>query len=186
MLAMQYTVKLPFEFDREKAAARVARRSGVFGDLEGLIHKSYLYNEKDRLYAPFYVWSDSDAARAFLFGDLFRGVVQTFGRPRVRLWHVIGYDRVERGLTPNFACYEIDPVEREEKLVSVLERERETHQAALEKPGLYAHVTALDPDRWELARFSLWSDKSAMPKCRSDCIQSYSVLKVCEPRTHDI
>jgi hypothetical protein len=41
-------------------------------------------------------------------------------------------------------------------------------------------VTAIDADRWEVMRFSLWQDRRHCPETESDCVQTYDVLHVSE------
>ena len=90
MLAMQYSIELPVGYDTDLIRSRVENRSRLFEGLPGLIHKSYLFSDADKIYAPFYIWSDVAQARRFLFDDLFKGVIESFRRPRVRTWMVIG------------------------------------------------------------------------------------------------
>ncbi len=181
MFAMQYAVRLPDDYDVERLNARIAERRLYFDNLDGLTHKSFLYNRLQRLYAPFYLWHDSVAARRFLFGDLFAGVVRTFGRPRVRRWTILNSGRGDRSHPPAFAAYEIDKAGSALSLADLGRRESEGHREMMGKPGLYAHVVGLDPDRWEIARFSLWHERAQMPLSHADCVQGYRVLHVSEP-----
>lgn len=181
MFAMQYAVRLPEGYEVEQLSARIAERHQYFDNLEGLTHKSFLYNRLQRLYAPFYVWHDSAAARKFIFGDLFAGVIQSFGRPRVRRWTIMCSGRGDRSRPPAFAAYEIDKAASSVSLPDLGRREAAAHQAMMDSPGLYAHVVGLDPDRWEIARFSLWHSREQMPASHADCVQGYRVLHVSEP-----
>lgn len=181
MMAMQYSVRLPTEYPVERLRQRVRERGPLFDRLPGLAHKSFLIDEKLRTYAPFYVWRSHDAMREFLFGNLFAGVIDSFGRPRIRHWSVVQFGHGDRKVRPTFACYEIDKVSQESSLAEMRARETELHQSALAQPGLFAHVTALDADRWEVCRFSLWADAKARPAVTSDCSLGYEVMYVSEP-----
>jgi hypothetical protein len=48
----------------------------------------------------------------------------------------------------------------------------------LDQPGIWAHSTALDCDRWELVRYSLWRDAEAARIVKGDCINTYEVVLV--------
>ncbi|HYM30202.1 MAG TPA: DUF4865 family protein [Candidatus Cybelea sp.] len=183
MMAMQYSIRLPDDYDAAKIKVRVAERSALFDDLGGLEHKAFLYNPAERVYAPFYVWRDAAAARRFFLEGLFDSVISTFGRPRVRRWIVLNFDHGEFKSKPKLARCEFDKVNSAEGLRDVVSREAGTHRTMLGRPGLFAHAIAIDTDRWELARYSVWRDEGAMPPSTSDCVLRYQVLHISEPLT---
>ena len=181
MLAMQYSIQLPVDYDAEKIRGRVNARKSLFDGHDGLVHKSFLYNESDQLYAPFYVWKDAIEAKDFLLDDLFKGVVETFSRHRVRSWFVVNMAYGNRDLEPAFAQREVDIIAPEEQLDQYLSRERTLQAELLKDPNLYMHLVALDADRWEILHFSLWKDKASAAKPSSDSYLTYEVLHVSEP-----
>lgn len=181
MIAMQYSIPLPANFDSDDVVRRVENRRASFDAHAGLVHKSFLYNAKERLYAPFYVWKDVGEARDFLLNELFHGVVETFNRHRVRSWYVANMVYANRELYASYARRDIDVIPPEAKLDEYLEREREAQKQLSGHPDLYAHTLAFDPDRWEILHFSLWKDKQAAPKSTSDSMMDYEVLHISEP-----
>lgn len=181
MLAMQYSIPLPADYDASRLRERVSARRGLFDHHVGLLHKSFIYSDVDHLYAPFYVWKNVEAARRFLLDDLFKGVIDAFSRHRVRSWVVLGMDYGNRAFVPGFALREIDAIPAEEPLPAFMERERQRQRELLADPHLYMHLVALDADRWEVMRYSLWQDQSAAPMPAADCVQAYGVLHVSEP-----
>ena len=182
MLAMQYSIPLPANFDAERIYERVNARRTLFDGHAGLLHKSFIYSEEDHLYAPFYVWKSADEAQAFLLDDLFKGVVDAFSRHRVRSWIVLSLAYGNKELKPAHAQREIDAVPAEEPLPRFCAREKEAQSKLLADPALYFHVLALDADRWELMRYSLWRDKESAARAGlPDCVQNYKVLHVSEP-----
>ena len=85
MLAIHYCIPLA---DAESLAAvrrRVAERGRLFDGMEGLAHKFFLIDPVQPTYATYYLWRDSEAALRFLNGPFFAAVVESFGRPKVRL-----------------------------------------------------------------------------------------------------
>jgi hypothetical protein len=184
MMAMQYSVRLPDAFDLAKMQARVAERCGLFDNLAGLEHKSFLLDARERIYAPLYIWRDTDAARRyFLEEKMFESVVETFGRPRVRRWMVLDFAHGDTGAIPRFARCEIDKVESGASLRTLIDREGAQHRSVLTTPGLFSHMVALDADRWEIVRYSLWDAATSTTPSDADCIQEYQVLHVSEPKT---
>lgn len=182
MIAMQYSISLSDDFGTQKIRARVQARYGLFDKMPGLAHKSYLFNATDRLYAPFYIWRSHDAAREFLLSDIFQDVSDTFRRPRVRMWNVFSYDVFDPSMTPTFAVREVDPVSAEQRLAVLAEAEKRAHETLRGKAGLHSHAVALDADRWELVRYSLWRDEdAARDNLTADAVQTYDVLHLSTP-----
>jgi len=183
MLAMQYSIQLPQNYDDNLILQRVEQRRSAFDGLYGMEHKAFLYNRDDKLYAPFYVWENLQQARDFLLDELFQGVIQSFNRPRVRDWVVLEQSYGNRALEPQFALREVDRIPPEEDLPRLLKQEQRNQQELLADPNLYYHLVAFDPDRWELVRYHLWRDRDSAAKAASgDCVQSYDVLHVTKPR----
>ena len=181
MLAMQYSIQLPVNYDVTHVRERVNHRSKLFDDHDGLVHKSFLYNEKEKLYAPFYVWKDVVEARDFLLDDLFKGVVNSFSRCRVRSWFVVHTAYGDRAIRPTYALREVDSIDPDQTLDHYVTQERKAQDEHLGNPNLYMQIIGLDADRWEILRFSLWKDKATAPKSFSDSHIDYEVLHVSEP-----
>ena len=181
MLAMQYSIQLPDGYGDAQIRARVDQRSKLFDGHGGLVHKSFLYNNRERLYAPFYVWKDVVEAQQILLDDLFKGVIEAFSRHRVRSWYVIHMAYGDRALKPAFCYREVDIIAPEERLDRFLAQEKEEQARLIKDPRLYMQVVGLDADRWEIVRYSLWQDKACARKPGSDSFQEYEVLHVSEP-----
>jgi heme-degrading monooxygenase HmoA len=182
MIAMQYSISLSDDFGTQKIRARVQARYSLFDKMPGLAHKSYLFNASDRLYAPFYIWRSHDAAREFLLSEIFQDVSDTFRRPRVRMWSVLSYDVWDSSMMPTFAVREVDAVSAEQRLAGIAQIEQRAHEALRGKPGLHSHAVALDADRWELVRFSLWrNEAAARHNLTADTVQTYDVLHLSTP-----
>jgi hypothetical protein len=182
MLAMQYSIQLPDNYDVARIRERVNARKSLFDEHEGLTHKSFLYNDADKLYAPFYIWDNVGEAQQFLLNDLFKGVIDTFSRCRVRTWFSTHMSYGNRGLVPTYALREVDVIPPEEQLDQFLLQEKAEQDALLADPNLYLHVVAFDAERWEILKFSLWRDKASAQKPGSDSYLEYDVLHVSDPK----
>lgn len=178
MLAMQYTIQLPVDYDMKAIEARVEERKPLFDKVPGLVHKSYLANFDDKIYAPFYIWNDITRLRDFLMDDLFHGVTTSFSRPRVRSWTVLNQQRGQFDGTPLYGVRESDPISHDEPLEALFEREKAEQQQLLENPNLYLSVLGLDADRWEVLRYQLWKDEQSAVAPHGDTVQPYRVLHV--------
>lgn len=178
MLAMQYTIQLPADYDMAAIDARVEERKPLFDNVAGLAHKSYLANDEDKIYAPFYIWNDITKLRDFLLDDLFHGVTTAFHRPRVRSWAVLEQERGNFTGMPAFAMRESETIPHDEPLEVLIDAEKKRQEDLAGMDGLYLTVLGLDADRWELLRYSLWKDRSSAPETEFDCVQTYRVLHV--------
>jgi len=182
MLAMQYSIRLASDFDEARLRQRVAQRVGLFNNMPGLAHKAYLFNAEQHVYAPFYVWSDHFKAREFLLGDIFADVIKSFGRPRVRMWGVLDFDIIgDRTVRPTVAVRCVEALAPDADLRTLERSELDHHVEMLDQPGIWAHSTALDCDRWELVRYSLWRDAESAKAVKGDCINTYEVVLVSNP-----
>ena len=181
MIAMQYTIRLAADFEVDQVHQRVNRRRCLFDDLPGLLHKSFLYNECEGLYAPFYVWEGEAPARSFLMGHLFRDLVDAFGRPRVRCWTVLSFWDGTAPDAGKIAVKELDSIAAETDLSQLAQTEDAHHATARKTPGLGCHLVGIDPDRWELMRYSTWTEGSAPPACAADMMECYRILHLSRP-----
>ena len=92
MLAMQYVIGLPADYDMGIIRHRVATRGAAMDAFPGLGLKAYGIRERGiddapaNEYAPFYLWRTLTGMNAFLWGDGFAGICRDFGRPEVRQW----------------------------------------------------------------------------------------------------
>lgn len=158
---MQYEITLPADYDMRIIDHRVATRGSLMDDFPGLGLKAYCVRERGvdgspvNQYAPFYLWRTAEGMNGFLWGPGFRGLSGDFGRPVVRHWVGLGF---ERGPADEVAAAtkrvvhvpaDADPVELVERGLAEL-RGRAGH------PEAHAAALAIDPSRWELVDFTLW------------------------------
>ena len=178
---MQYSIPLAPNLDIDYVRERVESRRKLFDGHPGLLHKSFVYCPKEHVYAPFYLWKDLTEARHFLLDDLYQGVVESFGRHRVRSWLVVSGEFGDKAISPTFARRKFDAVPADSSLKAFSAEQKQQQKAYIdEHKELYLSVVALDADRWEVMRFSLWADKASAPESTSDCLQTYDVLHVSE------
>jgi hypothetical protein len=186
--AMQYEVTLPADYDMGIIRRRVEARAGATDDFDGLGLKAYLVQDQANgavvnQYAPFYLWNSSAAMGRFLWGGgFFSGICQSFGRPIVRHWTGVealpgsGVDQPVLAATRHSSqlAADVDPAGPVSEALEVL-RERVT------VAGVHSSAIAVDPARWELVHFTLWSgEPGIVPGTR------YQVLHLSTPGTKDL
>jgi hypothetical protein len=154
MLAMQYELTLPTDYDMGIIRARVRRGGHALDDRAGLGLKAYLIRTAGadgspvNQYAPFYLWNTAAAMAHFLVGGGgFHNIVRDFGRPPVKHWTgVAAITGPDRGTPPVAATRLVAPLAWGEELPELAGR-----------AGLHTAAVAFDPYRWEVVRFALWS-----------------------------
>ncbi len=190
MLAMHYKFSLPRAFDMGQIRARVAEKGPAFDHLPGLRQKAFLINDaasfgagrgRGNEYAAFYVWDSADAARDFILGEKFAAVVDSFGRPVVHTWLVTAATFAAAGGKPAFALSERLPVPGDAALERIVEVERTEGERIGRRTGLHSWISAVDPERWEGLRFSLWSEAAAAEIPASGNLQAWDVLHLSAP-----
>ena len=104
-------------------------------------------------------------------------MIDTFGRPRVRSWHILEFDYGSSKEDPTFLRCAIDKVPAKTPLSELMKQEKERQKKMLDAPGLFARMVLLDPDRWEKGQFSLWRRQEDALPVSADCIYGYEILK---------
>jgi Domain of unknown function (DUF4865) len=169
MIAKQYTVPLPADYDMGLIRNRVAKLGPSYDTFAGLHFKAFLIRERGRAgsianeYAPFYVWKDTESLWRFAAGDGFRGIIDSFGRPPIHTWlswHV--------NVRPGLQAGEVRSATREENslpaaqpLAAMREEEKFEDDQWDASPTVCLRVIAVNIERWTLVRFTLWN-------CRPD------------------
>lgn len=155
MIAMQYIIPLPTDYDMSRITRRIADKGGMTDALPGLVFKAYLsarINDPKlpvpaNRYAPVYLWREVEAMNAFLHGPMFQALVEAFGRPPVHLWSV--------------RCAEIKPDLRRALYAScdITEIQAlpcEASPGRNDAANVLAMVEAYNPTSWRGLRLQLW------------------------------
>ncbi|WP_345711489.1 DUF4865 family protein [Kineococcus glutinatus] len=183
---MQYEIGLPADYDMDVISRRVADRGHATDDFPHLGLKAYAVRRVGRhgsavnAYAPFYLWRDPAGLNAFLYGP-FRAIVTDFGRPAVRNWVGVGFHRSPEVVgTPVFATREVRQVPDGTAPAGVVEEAAAPVHAG---PGVHCEAVAVDPSRWELARYTLWTE---VPEVLDPAWTCYDLLHVSAPHLGEL
>ena len=183
MYAMQYEINLPTDYDMGIIRRRVETLGDRTDDFGGLGIKAYLVQDQANgaivnQYAPFYLWNDSAGMSRFLWGGgFFSGICKSFGRPAVSHWTGVAarpgpaVDQPALAATKHVQLLppEVDPADPVAAAVESL-----ATTAGLD--GVHNSAIAVDPSRWELVHFTLWSgEPGIVPGTR------YQVLHLSTP-----
>ncbi|WP_432046985.1 DUF4865 family protein [Streptomyces asiaticus] len=184
MLAMQYRITLPADYDMKIIRRRVETKGPLLDDFPGLGFKAYGIRERGvdgspvHQYAPFYLWTAPEAMNRFLWGPGFQGIVRDFGRPPVEHWQGLGFERgPAAGATPRAATRHSEPVPAATDPASAVEGALARLAERARKDGVHTTALGIDPRGWELIHFTLW-EESAPPSEPGD---RYQVLHLSAP-----
>lgn len=186
MLAVQYSISLPADYDMNNIRDRVAKRGPTYDTLEHLGFKAFLITEKgkngnqEHSYAPFYVWQAEQGMLDFFCGDKFRGLTESFGWPVVRVWTVIDVGAGKITQRPTFATRELVHLIPHSDMYELRSKELAAQQDTLQSPHVHSRVVALDASTWTLIRFTLWDTPIDLAHT-SSIIQGYQVLHLSAP-----
>lgn len=164
MIAMQYSFTLPADYDMDIIRQRIARNGHLLDDFSGLAMKAYLSADRkaealktlDNLYAPFYVWENSEAMNRFLSGPGFAAVSNAFGRPAIKTWSVWQHLRGSDVRAAKFATREIIEIPAFASLAQVQQAESDNAAQDMRLQGALTAVTAFEPASWTIVRLRLW------------------------------
>jgi hypothetical protein len=192
VLAMQYEISLPADYDLGIIRHRVATRGSGTDAWPGLALKAYLVRERGvggstaNAYAPFYLWNSTEGMNDFLWGAGFRGILSDFGRPVVQQWTGLGFEPGPAvGTVPVAATKRVwllppnaDPAE---EISAALLRIRTVAQS----PGVHSVALAVDTSRWQLVQLTLLA--TPQPEQPVDPrVQHYQALHLSAPGISDL
>lgn len=152
---MQYSFTLPADYDMAIIRRRIAEKGPMLDGFPGLLFKAYLWAERDfsreNLYAPLYLWRETEGMNRFLSGEGFRSLVAAFGRPAIRTWVPVVSDVPEAITRAAWATRTIAPMD-DGLYPSDL-------GASTDAPDALASLSAYDPAAWSRLQFQLWQDR---------------------------
>jgi len=165
MIAMQYSITLPADYDMAIIDRRIAEKGHLMDGFPGLLFKAYLSARKtgqppasENLYAPFYLWESTQGMNAFLCGAGFAGLSQSFGWPSVKTWSVWHAELSPAISTARFATRELVPILPHARLDEVALREARHAAESVDGRTVLAAVAGFEPANWSLVRFRLWAE----------------------------
>jgi hypothetical protein len=91
MIAAQYKIILPSDYDMDIIKDRVRNNGHKTDGFEDLKYKFYLITEKGKnnniqnSYSPLYFWKDSKGLNKFLFNGFYDNIIKSFGWQQVNI-----------------------------------------------------------------------------------------------------
>ena len=182
MLLMQYRFDLADDYDMGSVRERISVLGPGFNSLAGLVQKAFfvssLANGRPNRYAPFYVWKNDEAMRAFLLSDAFTRLCAKYGRPKIRAWMTIHSKTGGASRTPGQATQEFIPVNPSTDLGVLASHERAKADAAGHDESLHSIHIGLDATTWQLVRTCFWHQ----PPETKQGVDAYDIEYLAFPR----
>lgn len=179
MIATQYKIILPSNYDMNIIKDRVKNNGHKTDGFEDLKIKLYLITEKgennnlQNSYCPLYIWKDSKGLNKFLFDGFYDNIITSFGWQKVN----VGIPLIDT-TTQDFknikyifeVTKEIKPQESLKNLKNEIEKDM---------PKLYdvEYVVIYNPDKWKYSIFYFIEDLS---KVKAEKGIIYNVLHISE------
>ncbi len=166
MLCMQYSFVLPAGYDMALIRNRIESKGHLLNGFNGLKFKAYLYacqdenqSASENLYAPFYLWENSEGMNEFLCSAGFARLCRDFGVPSVKTW-VPWFSGLQDAIREaKYASREIVPIPAYRDLAELKAQEITRASRLISDQGALASLVAFEPTGWSLVRFSLWHDR---------------------------
>ena len=91
MIAMQYKVKLPDNYDMNLIRQRVLANGEKTDGFPELLFKAYLVSdrgitlEQENEYSPLYLWKSNEGMNKFIFGGFYNNILKSFGWQKINI-----------------------------------------------------------------------------------------------------
>ena len=151
MLAMQYKIQLPDDFDMNLIRQRVRENGTKTDGFQDLIFKAYLISTKGELdaqenqYAPLYLWSGVDGMNQFIWQGFYDNILKSFGWQQIPIGVPLSFQRSEDFLSARF-CLELKRAIPESATMQELTFSCDTDQDV-------ARLLIYNPDKWECSEY---------------------------------
>ncbi|OOM80201.1 DUF4865 family protein [Clostridium sp. BL-8] len=177
MIAMQYKIILPRDYDMKIIKDRVKNNGYKTDGFEDLKFKLYLITEKGKnkslqnSYCPLYIWKDSNGLNKFLFNGFYDNIITSFGWQNVNVGIPLIDTTTERFKDSKYLfeiSREIQPQESLNNLKDKIEEE-------IPKIKETEYMVIYNPDKWKYNVFYFIDDLS---KVKSEEGIIYDILHI--------
>ncbi len=91
MIAMQYKIKLPNNYDMNIIRRRVSDNGKKTDGFQDLLFKAYLISENESTlengneYSPLYLWKNNEGMNKFIFDGFYDNILKSFGWQKISI-----------------------------------------------------------------------------------------------------
>lgn len=150
IIAMQYKIKLPDNYDMELIRKRVRENGAKTDGFKNLLCKLYLIQSivkgnKENIYCPLYIWENEEGMNKFIFDGYYDNIIETFGRQNIEIGVVYSTN------------FEIDKLNRYQYLNEVYRTIDSSHSIKHVIDNNIKNIEysfiVYNPDKWKYAIF---------------------------------
>lgn len=160
MIAMQYKILLPENYDMNIIRKRVAMNGNKTDGFQDLLFKAYLITESKsegkgnrNQYSPLYLWKDSNGMNKFIFNGFYDNILNSFGWQNIN----IGIPLICK--LENDFIYSKYVLEIEKEIIPA------THMKPLNFSSIFStcagKVLIYNPDKWKYSEYYFFTNKPA-------------------------
>ena len=163
MIAMQYNISLPSDYDMEIIRQRTRNNGSKTDGFPDLKMKAYLiaekckYNNYENQYSPFYLWEKEEGMNTFLLGGYFNNILNSFGWTQVRNWIVL-HEHIKKSLEQQYVSIQTMPIQPFTDFSTMCNSEKENYCKWITDASTTSYITAYSPFTWEMCRFHMTTD----------------------------
>ena len=158
---MQYKITLAGDYDMEIIKKRVKENGYKTDGFKDLLFKCYLIQEKnldgfENLYAPFYLWKESEGMNEFIFDGYYDNILQSFGWQNINIGIPMKVDLQENYGEAKFLLEISDEIKPSLSLKDVGESLKRSGQ---DDPDICGNICIYNPDKWRYSQFLFLKDR---------------------------
>lgn len=157
MIAMQYKIKLPNDFDMNVVRQRVKDNGHKTDGFCDLLFKAYLISEntKEQLnnneYAPLYLWKQNNGMNKFIFEGFYDNILSSFGWQQINIAVPLYFE-----LNENFSKSKwLLEIEKNIKPTNKMEK----IDFSITSDDILGKVLVYNPHKWQYTEFYFFKDK---------------------------
>lgn len=160
MIATQYKITLPSDYDMEIIRERVRNNGHKTDGFEDLKFKLYLITEKginhnlQNSYCPIYLWKDSNGLNKFLFNGYYDNILNSFGWQNVNIGVPLIDTTTSRIKESNYLFQIKGDIKQQESLNNLKDKIEESIPAIAETE----YIVIYNPDKWKYEVFYFIND----------------------------
>lgn len=151
MIAMQYKILLPDDYDMDVIKKRVALNGQKTDGFQDLIFKAYLISETNhKEYSPLYLWKDHGGMNQFIFNGFYDNILDSFGWQDIKIGIPFLYN-LETDFKSSNYVFEIErkipPTPRMKPL-----------KFSLDSHNCFGKLLIYNPDKWKCLEYYFYKD----------------------------
>lgn len=177
MIASQYKIVLPSNYDMDIIRNRVRDNGYKTDGFYGLKFKLYLITEKgingnfQNSYSPLYLWKDSEGLNKFLFEGFYDNIISSFGWQKVNIGVPLIDTTTQRIKEYNYLFEITGDIEPKESLNNL----KKSIQEAIPQIENSEYLVIYNPDKWKYHAFYFIDD---LGKVKSEKGVIYNILHI--------